>query len=249
MSAPNAAEQPETVGDDDRNRAEAAESRPSGDEEENVFANRQAQHDALLAELMAAQRNLCDAEKAFQNSRKFTEEELAQLPNTITEDEFGPELKRKLTRTTRNYIDAQKRVQDAQAEGRRLRVPAVDRFPIDQTWNFEDRTDDGYLDSVFAAKVERSKPRVEAWLPQLNMPGEPLSPSQPQEAPESLPNIDWLRLGADNADDVSSAQAKERIAKYQQACEDLRRRKLFPVPLPDSLIEGEQSRPLNSHMI
>lgn len=109
---------------------ENAEGRPNEEEEADVFQKKQSQHDALISELMSAQHHLCDAEKSLQNSRKLTEEELANLPNTVTEDEFGRELARKLARTTRNYIDAQQRVVDAQAERRRLRVPAVDRYPL-----------------------------------------------------------------------------------------------------------------------
>jgi hypothetical protein len=217
-----------------------------------VFAKRQAQHDALIAELMSAQFHLCDAEKAFKESRKFTEEELAKLPRDITEDEFGRELARKLARTTRNYIDAQKRVKDGQAEGRRLRVPEVDRYPIDQTWDFEDRSDDGYLDSTFPAKVERSKPRVEAWLPQLTTSGEPLSPSTKPQVPEKDPDfvveLAELCLGDDNGEDFSSAGAKERIARYQKACEDLRDNGLFPLAVPDRFISKERLSELDSHM-
>lgn len=131
--APNAGKLPDVAGADGGNHVENAEGLPKEEEEGKVFGNGQAQHNALIAELMPAQHHLCDAEKAFQNSRKFTEEELAKLPNKITEDESGRKLARKLTRTTWNYIDAQKRVVDAQAEGRRLRVPAVDRYPIGQT--------------------------------------------------------------------------------------------------------------------
>jgi len=249
VSASNTGEHPEAVGGDDSNLVEPSEDRPSDDEKENAVAKRKAQHDALIAELMSAQRNLCDAEKAFENSRKFTEEEFAKLPNNITEDELGQELKRKLTRTTRDYIDAQKRVQDAQAEGRRLRVPEVDRYPIDQTWDFEDRTDDGYLNSVFANKVERSKPKVEEWLPQVDMSGGPLPPPIRRKMPKTLRKLAALRLGDDNVEDFSSDGAKERIAGYQKACEEIRKERLFPIQLPDTLIEGEQSRHLNSHMI
>ena len=247
--APNAGKLPDVAGADGGNHVENAEGRPNEEEEGNVFGKRQAQHYALIAELMTAQHHLCDAEKAFQNSRKFTEEELAKLPIAITEDEFGRELARKLTRTTRNYIDAQKRVVDAQAEGRRLRVPAVDRYPIGQTWDFEDRTDDGYLDSVFVNKVERSKPKVEEWLPQIAMSGKPLSPPTRRKMPKTVRNLAALRLGDDNVEGFSSDGGKERIARYQKACEDLRRERLFPISLPDTFVEGEQSRHLNSHMI
>ena len=56
----------------------------------------------------------------------------------------------KLIRTTRKYIEAQERVIMAQAEGRRLGVPWVDKYPVDQTWDFEDRPDDGYAESAIA---------------------------------------------------------------------------------------------------
>lgn len=108
VPAPNTGEHPEAVGGDDGNLADPSEGRPSNEEEENIVAKRKAQHDAIISELISVQRNLCNAEKAFEDSRKFTEEEFAKLPNNIKEDELGLELKRKLTRTTRNYIDAQK---------------------------------------------------------------------------------------------------------------------------------------------
>ena len=128
-------------------------------------------------------------------------------------------------------------------------MPGVDRYPIDQTWDFEDRTDDGYLNSVFANKVERSKPKVEEWLPQVDMSGGPLPPPIRRKMPKTLRKLAALRLGDDNVDDFSSDGAKERIARYQKACEDIRKERLFPIQLPDTFIEGEQSRHLNSHMI
>jgi hypothetical protein len=128
-------------------------------------------------------------------------------------------------------------------------VPEFDRYPIDQTWDFEDRTDDGYLDSVFVNKVERSKPKVEEWLPQIAISGKPLSPPTRRKMPKTVRKLAALRLGDDNVEGFSSDGGKERIARYQKACEDLRRERLFPISLPDTFIKEEQSRHLNSHMI
>jgi hypothetical protein len=130
-----------------------------------------AQHDALKAELLSAQSQLCGAEKAFENYRKLTEEDFAKLPQPMTEDRIGQELWLKLIRTTHNLAEAQERVRKGQAEGRRLRVPEIDRFPVDQTWDFEDRSDDGYPESAIADRVEKSKPTIEAWLPQVAISG------------------------------------------------------------------------------
>jgi hypothetical protein len=243
-----APEVPEAEEHDADNDAEVVEGRSSPDLEENIFAKRKAKHDALTKELMAAQFHLCDAEKAFKDSRKFTEEELAQLPQNITEDLLGLELKRKLTRTTRNYIDAQNRVKDLQAEGRRLRVPGVDRFPIDQTWDFEDRSDDGYLHSTFPDKVERSKPKVEAWLPQIATSEAPSSPPTWPYISNTVFKLAELRLGDDKMDGFSSEGAKERIARYQKACEDLRNSGQFPPAVPDGFVSTETLPKLGSHM-
>jgi hypothetical protein len=194
------------------------------------------QHDALIAEPLSAQGHLCDAEEAFKNSRNLTEEEFSNMPGSITEDQIGVELWLKLVHTTRNYTEAQDRVRRAQAEGRRLGVPMADRFTRDQTWDFEDRSDDGYAESAIAERMEKSKPRVEAWLPQLAMSGKPLSPSTQPTVPKSLPDLAALRLGDDVADNFQSSGAKERIAKYQKACEALRIEGQFPVASPDRFL-------------
>lgn len=135
-----------------------------------------------------------------------------------------------------------------QAEGRRLGHPEVDRYPYDQTWDFEDRSDDGYAVSAMADKMGKSKPKVERWLPQLAMCGKPLSPSRVPEAPESLPDLEALWLGDDKGDDFSSTGLKERIVEYQQACEKLRRSGQFPKAARDPVVSDEQSLHLNSHM-
>lgn len=212
-----------------------------------------AQRDAAKAELLSAQGHLCDAYKEFQGRRNLTEEEVAKLPKSFTEDDFGPELQWKLMRTTRNYIEAQERVRSAQAEGRRLDVPGVDKYPVEQTWDFEDRPDDGYAESAIADRVEKSKPRVEAWLSRLAMSGKPLSsstkPQVPKKDPEEFYEVAELRLGDDKAEDFSSDGAKERIARYQKACEDLRNSGQFPSAVPDRFISRERLCELDSHMI
>ena len=201
-----------------------------------------AQHDALKEELLSAQGHLCEAEEAFKHSRELTEEDIAQLPKSIAEDKIGLQLWRKLCRITQNYREAQERVKLAQAEGRRLRVPGVDRYPIDQTWDFEDRSEDGYADSAIADKIEKSKPRVEEWLPQIAMSGKPLSPSTKPETPKSLPDLGAIQLGEDKADGCPSDGVKERITKYHEACEDLRRSGEFPLAVPDQFILPENEK-------
>lgn len=67
--------------------------------------------------------------------------------------------------------------------------------------------------------------------------------------PKTLRKLAALRLGDDNVEGFSSDGGKQRIARYQKACEDLRRERLFPISLPDRFTEGERSRHLNSHMI
>jgi hypothetical protein len=221
--------------------------------EPSDFEKLKAEREAAKAELMAAQAHLCTAYKEFQGRRNLTEDEIAQLPKTITEDDIGLELQMKLMRTTRNYIEAQERVRTAQAEGRCLGVPGVDKYPIDQTWDFEDRPDDGYAESAIADRMEKSKPRVNAWLSQLAMSGKSLSPSTIPQAPKKDPDfvveLGELRLGDDKAEDFSSDGAKERIARYQKACGDPRDSGLFPLAVPDRFISKERWRELDSHMI
>jgi hypothetical protein len=211
------------------------------------------ERDAVKAELLSAQAHLCTVYKEFQGRRNLTEEEFARLPKSITEDEIGLQLLMKLSRTTRSYIEAQERVKTAQAEGRRLGVPGVDRYPVDQTWNFEDRSLDGYADSAIADKVEKSKPRVRAWLSELAMSGKPLPPSTKLQVLEKVPGkiheYAELRLGDDIAEDFSSDRAKERVARYQKACEDLRNSGHFPLATPDRFILRERLYELGSHMI
>ncbi|KAM0707743.1 hypothetical protein Q7P35_004392 [Cladosporium inversicolor] len=213
----------------------------------------EAQRDAAKAELLSAQAHLCDAYKDFQERRNLTEEVFAQLPKSFTEDDIGLELQMKLIRTTRNYIEAQERVRLAQAESRRLDVPGVDKHPVGQTWDFEDRPDDGYAESAIADKVEKPKPRVAAWLSQLAMAGKPLPTSTRLQAPmkvsKKLARLAELRLGDDKAEDFSSDGAKERIARYQKACEDLRNSGQFPSAVPDRFISRERLCELDSHMI
>jgi len=236
---------PEEIAQQETSKQAAA--KPSGSEKSK------AERDAAKAELLSAQAHLCDAHKEFQGRRNLTEEEIAQLPKTITDDDIGLELQMKLSRTTRNYIEAQERVRTAQAEGRRLGVTGVDKYPIDQTWDFEDRPDDGYAESVIADKVENSKPRVKAWLSQLAVSGKPLSPSAKSQVPKKVPGkyheLLELRLGDDKAEDFSSDGAKERIARYQKACEDLRNSGQYQLAVPDRLNSRERLSELDSHII
>lgn len=130
-------------------------------------------------------------------------------------------------------------------------MTGVDKYPIDQTWDFEDRPDDGYAESVIADKVEKSKPRVKAWLSQVAMSGKPLSPSTKLQVPEMEPQLKKLaelRLGDDKAEDFSSDGAKERIARYQKACEDIRNSGQYPLAVPDRFTSRERLCELGSHM-
>lgn len=158
----------------------------------------------------------------------------------------------KLIRTTRKYIEAQERVIMAQAEGRRLGVPWVDKYPVDQTWDFEDRPDDGYAESAIADKVEKSKPRVKEWLSRLAMSGKSLSPSTKPQGPKKVPGklheLAELQLRDDKAEDFSSDGAKEQIARYQKVCDDLRGSGQFPLAVPDQFILRERLFKLDGHM-
>jgi hypothetical protein len=158
----------------------------------------------------------------------------------------------KLIRTTRNYIEAQERVRTAQAEDRRLGGPGVDRYPVVLTWDFEDRPDDGYAESAIADKVRKSKPRVKVWPPQLAMSVKSLSPSTIPQAPGRDPDfvveLAELRLGDDKAEDSSSVGAKERIARYQQLCDNLRSSGQSSLAVPDQSVSGKRLLELDSHM-
>lgn len=70
----------------------------------------------------------------------------------------------------------------------------------------------------------------------------------PKKVAGKLQELAELRLGDDKAEDFSSDGAKERIARYQQACEVLRNSGQFPLALPDRFVSRERLRELDIHM-
>jgi hypothetical protein len=203
-----------------------------------------ARNDALVAELSFAQKVFWNALKLYQDeSRKLTEEELRDLPEPVTEDRIGIALVLKLSRTTRDLLEAEKRVDEARRAAHQAGL--VDRFPIDQTWDFENRTDDGYADSVYAEKMDRSWPKVIEWrwAPGRGVETEQqLSPSEAKEWPESVPDLGEFRPGDDNYDDFSNARTRERIDDYRRTCEVLRDSGQFPEASSDPVVPGERDQ-------
>lgn len=205
------------------------------------------ERDDLEAEIMHAKEQLERARREFDDGRRLTAIERALLLPPYTEDNLGATMALKLSRVTRNLIDAEQRVSELRAAARLAGL--VERYPEDQTWDFEDRSDDGYADSVFAARAEKARPDVEEWIPRLAEPEDMLTPATHPRAPKSRPDVGIFELGEDSADGFPGAEHRQRIVDFRQKCEQLRQTKHFPRTEPDRIIPAQQSRHLNSHMI
>jgi hypothetical protein len=93
--------------------AEAARQKEEADAEAAILEEK-ARKDALVAELSSAQEVFWNALKVYQDeSRKLNEEELRNLTPPVTEEKIGIALVHKLSRTTRDYLEAEKRVNEA----------------------------------------------------------------------------------------------------------------------------------------
>jgi hypothetical protein len=210
-----------------------------------------ARNDDLVAALSSAQEVFWNALKLYQEgSRKLTEEELRNLPEPVTEDRIGVALVLKLSRTTRDYLEAENKVDEARRAAHQAGL--VDRFLVDQTWDFENRTDYGNADSVYAEKMDRSWPKVIEWqwAPGRGVETEQqLSPSEARKWPEIVPDIGEFQPGDNNYDDFSKARTRERIDDYRRTCELLRESGQFPEASSDPLVPGERLHHLNSHMV
>ena len=71
----------------------------------------------------------------------------------------------------------------------------------------------------------------------------------PKKVPGKYHELLELRLGDDKAEDFSSDGAKERIARYQKACEDLQNSGQYQLAVPDRLNSRERLSELDSHII
>lgn len=177
-------------------------------------------------ELAAAQEQLRNARLEYEEGRKWNEDDVAKLPQPVSEDYVGVAMALKLSRATLAYIAAEERYHVAHQAARDAGV--ADRFPIDQTWNFEDRPDDGYAESLFAQRIDKVKPKVESWIPKLPTAGARTPPSSVQETPESMPDLDALNLGEDYMNGAPHATLRKRIDNHRKVCDELREKGPFP---------------------
>lgn len=205
------------------------------------------ERDHLEAKLLHAKEQLERARREFDDGRKLTAIEAALLLPPYTEDNLGATMALKLSRVTTNLIDAEQRVSELRAAARLAGL--VEKYPEDQTWDFDNRSDDGYADSVFAARAEKARPGVEEWLPHLAEPEDMMAPAKHPQAPKSRPDVGDFELGEDSADGFPGVAHRQRIIDYREKCEQLRKTEHFPRTEPDRIIPPQQSRHLNSHMI
>lgn len=193
---------------------------------------------SITAELEAAMDHLSKSRSEYDNCRKLTVEEMASLPHPVSALEVAWASIKKLSQKTRQLIEAEERCRIAKQAARDAGI--IDRFPREQTCNFEDRPDDGYAESMWAQKRDHIESNVEEWMSVCRAAGNRTPPTSVHEKSATLPDFGALYLGEDYIDGLPHGNERKRIDDYQQACKDLRESGQFPKAASDPLNIADQ---------
>lgn len=112
--------------------------------------------EGVRATLHAAKEACLKATEDFEDVRRFSDEEITQLPQPANEDVLGAARVEKLARLTRALLVAEEAFNNAKKRAREVGITR----PRDRTADFTDDSDDGYAASLLERVVVQSRDRV-----------------------------------------------------------------------------------------
>jgi hypothetical protein len=184
--------------------------------------------DGVRATLHAAKEACLKAREDFEGARKFSNEEIEQLPQPADEDVLGAARVEKLARLTHALLVAEEAFNSAKKRAREVGITR----PHDRTADFTDDSDDGSAASLFKRAVVQSHDRVarvQGWT------GLYLDPQETQTAgvqtflPLTLQRLRPVRLGEDSFDlTEADGRTRDRINTMAAVTKSLRGNAEFP---------------------
>jgi len=178
--------------------------------------------DGVRVTLHAAKEACLKAREDFENARKFSNEEIAQLPQPATEDVLGAARVQKLARLTRALLAAEEAFNDAKKRAREIGITR----PRDRTADFSNDSDDGYAASLLEKAVVQSRDRVtrvQGWTGLYLDPQETTTLGVQTFLPLTFQRLWPVRLGEDSFDlTEADGRARSRIDAMAGVTESLR---------------------------
>lgn len=173
----------------------------------------------------------------FENARIFSQDEIDQLPQPVTEDSIGAARAEKLMRLTHHLHTAENTYYNARKEARIAGLAN----PQEQSADFSDRSSDGYTGSLLQRAIDQGHERISRMARWTGLHVEvhlsPASPGQQMDIDESIDELQSVRLGEDSFDCTeASGRTRRRIDATKAASEKLREQNGFTTTEGRSLI-------------
>jgi hypothetical protein len=186
---------------------------------------------SMREKLFVARSELQKARREFEGARTLTQAEILGLPRPVTENDIGVTAVQKLGRRTRALTNAILAYKDTYQKARKAGVTEGG----EQTADFTEREDDGYVASVWEQIIESGKARVRSDWDGLEVISQEASPTRDQ-LDKSLRMLLSPRLGED-ASHVAGANSRYRDGIDALGTEgfQIREQGLFPDPVADEL--------------
>lgn len=225
--------------DDLREQEESPENEDSsGREEDPSEQDDPYENDGAPAELSIpeqlelAQSVLQRARDEFEGARTLTQEEIAQLPQPVTEDAKGVAMVQKLGQRTRALIDATQAWKDIYERARKAGFTSG----REQTADYSDREDDGDAESLHEELIAQSRYRVgQDWAGLHPIDREASPPSG--QLDRSLLRLHSPGMGEDSFEDTHARDRnRNRIDAITVEGYNIRERGSFPEAEADELI-------------
>jgi hypothetical protein len=214
-------------GDNDEERREVPEQGlPEADAP--LKSDSEVMKDGVRATVNAAKDACLKAREDFESARKFSNEEIAQLPQPVTEDVLGAARVEKLARLTRALLVAEEAFNNAKKRAREVGI----MFPFDRTADFTDDSDDEYAASLLERAVVQSRDRVarvQGWTGLYLDPQETETVGVQTFLPLTLQKLRPVRLGEDSFDlTEADGRTRGRIDAMAAVTKSLRGSAEFP---------------------
>jgi hypothetical protein len=170
----------------------------------------------------------------FDDARKFSQEEIEQLPQPVTEDNLGFAKALKLARLTHALHTAEEEYSDAKGAARDAGIAK----PQEQTANFSDQSGDGYDTAVIERAVVQASERVsrvQGWTG-LHLEPQEMTEEVQMDLPKTIEDLVSVRLGEDSFDMTEArGRTRDRIDAMAMESETLRDAGDFPKADADPL--------------
>jgi hypothetical protein len=170
----------------------------------------------------------------FDDARKFSQEEIEQSPQPVTEDILGLAKALKLARLTHALHTAEEEYSDARRAAREAGIAK----PQEQTADFSDQSDDGYDTAVIEKAVVQASERVsrvQGWTG-LHLEPQEMTKEVQMDLPKTIEDLVSVRLGEDSFDMTEArGRTRDRIDAMAMESETLRDAGDFPKADADPL--------------